>query len=91
MKNREKNYQLFNYQIICKDNFKYEVSSVDGMNSHDMLDLEEPRKEHCGDNYINADRFFLLAMPFLFLVFNVIYWLSYGSQFIWTVEEGILV
>ena len=29
-------------------------------------------------------------MPFLFLAFNVIYWLSYGSQFIWTKEDGIL-
>ena len=82
---------FLSFQIICKDNFKYEVTPGDGMNSHDMLELEEPRKERCGENYINADRFFLIAMPFLFLVFNVIYWLSYGSQFIWTMEDGIPV
>ena len=35
----------------------------------------------CGENYIHVDRFFLVAMPFLFLVFNVVYWLSFGSHF----------
>jgi hypothetical protein len=35
----------------------------------------------CGENYIHVDRFFLVAMPFLFFVFNVVYWLSYGSHF----------
>jgi len=78
-------------KIICKDNLKYEVSSVDGVNCQDLLELEKPHRECCGDNYINADRFFLVAMPCLFLVFNLVYWLSYGSQFIWTVEDGILV
>ena len=44
-------------------------------------------KNWCGDNYINADRFFLVAMPVLFLVFNLIYWFSYGSQFILAERE----
>ena len=35
-----------------------------------------------GENYIRVDRFFLIAMPLLFLVFNVVYWFSYGSHFI---------
>ena len=35
----------------------------------------------CGENYIHVDRFFLVAMPFLFLVFNVVYWFSFGSHF----------
>ena len=35
-----------------------------------------------GENYIRVDRFFLIAMPLLFLVFNIVYWLSYGSHFI---------
>ena len=79
------------FQIICKDNFKYEVTPDNGVNTRDLLQLEAPRKERCGENFINADRFFLIAMPFLFLVFNVIYWLSYGTQFIWTMEASIPV
>ena len=39
------------------------------------------KKNYCGDNYINADRFFLVASPLIFLVFNIVYWMSYGSQF----------
>ena len=54
-------------------------------------DLEEPAKEFCGPNYITADRFFLVAMPLSFLVFNIIYWLSYGSQFIWTLKDSVEV
>jgi len=72
-------------KIICKDSYKYEVSHH---HSHqNMLDLEEPVKEGCGPNYINADRFFLVAMPILFLIFNIIYWIGYGSQFQWAVED----
>jgi len=71
-----------NIKLICKDNFKYEVSSA-----HE-LKFEEPLKPPCGENYIKADRFFLVAMPCLFLVFNVIYWLSFGSHLILTVGEG---
>ena len=77
----------FYFQLICKDNFKYEVSTPDG-NSHAMLELDEPRKPSCGENYIKADRFFLVAMPCLFLVFNVVYWLSYGSHLILSLGEG---
>ena len=39
-------------------------------------------REVCGENYIHIDRFFLVAMPILFGVFNVIYWTSYGAHFI---------
>ena len=42
---------------------------------------DEPKKEYCGDNYIHADRFFLVASPGIFLIFNLVYWFSYGSQF----------
>jgi len=49
----------------------------------DELQLEEkPKWDFCGENYINVDRFFLVAMPCLFLVFNVVYWFAYGSNFI---------
>ena len=34
----------------------------------------------CGENYINVDRFFLVAMPILFLIFNVAYWLYFGGH-----------
>merc|ERR1719192_2772847 len=73
-------------KIICKDSFKYEVT---GSANHNML--EEPAKECCGPNYITADRFFLVAMPLSFLVFNIVYWLSYGSQFLWTLKESVEV
>ena len=42
-----------------------------------------------GDNYINVDRFFLVAMPILFLVFNVVYWLSYGRHFFLATQEEV--
>ena len=42
----------------------------------------EEKVDYCGDNYINADRFFLVASPVIFFIFNIIYWMSYGSQFI---------
>ena len=35
----------------------------------------------CGENYIHVDRIFLVAMPFLFRVFNVVYWLYFGNHF----------
>lgn len=37
-------------------------------------------RDICGENYINVDRFFLVAMPILFLIFNVVYWLWYGGH-----------
>jgi hypothetical protein len=50
--------------------------------SIDELALEEkPKWDWAGENYINVDRFFLVAMPCLFLIFNVVYWFSYGSHF----------
>ena len=73
--------------MICKDNFKYEVSTQDIGDSEDKIELDEPIKPTCGENYIRADRFFLLAMPFLFFMFNVIYWLSFGSHLILTSER----
>jgi len=76
-----------NIKLICKDNFKYEVTSSDNGDSQEMLDLEEPPKQSCGESYIKADRFFLMAMPCLFLLFNVIYWLSYGSHLILSLDE----
>ena len=33
------------------------------------------------ENFIAVDRLFLVAMPLLFLIFNAIYWMSYGSHF----------
>ena len=36
----------------------------------------------CGENYIHVDRFFLVAMPLAFLIFNIVYWFAYGSHFI---------
>lgn len=78
-------------KLICRDHYKYEVTpSNNGLNgSLEGIQLEEIKKNKCGNNFIKADRFFLVAMPFLFLVFNVIYWLSFGSHLIWT-EEGSL-
>lgn len=40
-----------------------------------------------GDNYIHIDRFFLGAMPILFLIFNIVYWLFYGSHFFLTSNQ----
>ena len=34
----------------------------------------------CGDNYIKADRLFLVLSPILFLIFNCVYWLSYCNN-----------
>ncbi len=54
----------------------------------DELQLEEkPKWDFCGENYINVDRFFLVAMPCLFLVFNVVYWFAYGSNFILSASD----
>lgn len=79
-------------KIVCKDNYKYEVSSPDAQNnSHNMLALEEPVKNFCGNNYINVDRLFLVVSPFLFLIFNGVYWLSYGTNLFWAMESPILV
>ena len=73
-------------------NYKYEVSSPDAQNnSHNMLALEEPVKNFCGNNYINVDRLFLVVSPFLFLIFNGVYWLSYGTNLFWAMESPILV
>lgn len=71
------------FQIVCKDNFKYEVNSPDT----GVLPLERPvqPKNLCGDNYIVADRLFLILSPILFLIFNVIYWFSYCSNYIFEV------
>lgn len=48
---------------------------------------EEPAWDFCGENYINVDRFFLVAMPCLFLVFNIVYWFAYGSNFILSASD----
>ena len=45
-------------------------------------DIPKEKWDFCGENYINVDRFFLVAMPLLFLVFNIVYWLAYGHHFI---------
>ena len=37
-------------------------------------------RDICGENYINVDRFFLVAMPILFLIFNLVYWLYFGGH-----------
>lgn len=48
----------------------------------DLIKQQEEKWDFCGENYINVDRFFLVAMPLLFLVFNIVYWFAYGSHFI---------
>jgi len=79
-------------KLICRDNYKYEVTSPNGaQGSHEQLQLEEPKKKRCGENFVKADRFFLIAMPFLFIVFNVIYWLSFGSHLLGIMQEEIQV
>ncbi|XP_071746375.1 acetylcholine-gated chloride channel subunit acc-3 isoform X2 [Lepeophtheirus salmonis] len=45
------------------------------------------RNKYEGNNYINVDRFFLVVMPFLFLIFNVGYWLYYGQHYLLNSEE----
>merc|ERR1719192_302931 len=79
-------------KLICRDNYKYEVTSPNGtQGSHERLQLEEPKKKRCGENFVKADRFFLIAMPFLFIVFNVIYWLSFGSHLLGIMQDEIHV
>ena len=71
-------FDIYHFQIVCKDNFKYELNSPDG-----VLPVERPEpKSLCGENYIVADRLFLILSPILFLIFNVIYWLTYCSNYI---------
>jgi len=78
-------------KLICRDNYKYEVTSPNGtQGSHEQLRLE-PKKKRCGENFVKADRFFLIAMPFLFIVFNVIYWLSFGSHLLGIMQDEIHV
>ena len=48
----------------------------------EMVLEEKPKWDLCGENYIHVDRFFLVAMPLLFLIFNIVYWFAYGSHFI---------
>ena len=72
------------FQIICKENCKYEVNSPDSAATR-VLPLEKqekPRRNICGENYIKVDRLFLILSPILFLIFNCIYWLSYCSHYI---------
>ena len=42
----------------------------------------------CGEDYVKVDRFFLAAMPLLFSIFNIIYWMSFGSHLILPGMEG---
>jgi len=69
-------------KLVCKENFKYEVTPTDGT-SREVV-YKPPIKSTCGANYIKADRFFLVMMPFLFALFNCVYWLSFGSHFFWS-------
>lgn len=52
-----------------------------------ILPSEKKKFDVCGDNYVHVDRFFLVAMPMLFLAFNIVYWMSYGSHFFIEKEE----
>ena len=79
---------VLKFQLVCKDNFKYEVSDQDISDSQEMLQEPEPPKPVCGKDYIKTDRFFLVAMPCLFFVFNAAYWLSFGSHLILTLDEA---
>ena len=62
-----------------------------------ILEEEEVEDQHrcgpefCGENYINVDRFFLVAMPLLFLVFNVVYWFAYGSHYFISVNDEVKI
>jgi hypothetical protein len=65
-----------------------------------MLALEEPRKASCspegscstGENFINVDRLFLLLSPFLFVLFNCVYWYSYaGQKMLWSLQSPVEV
>ena len=63
--------KLFFLQLICRENYKYEVTPNNGErngDSHEQLQLEvthrllplnpvqEPKKPRCGENYVKADR-----------------------------------
>ena len=66
----------------------YHLHGPHHMLMDDEMEFEEtPKWDFCGENYINVDRFFLVAMPLLFLVFNVVYWLAYGSNFILSASD----
>ena len=55
-------------------------SDIKGQGNH--KDHKLSKKAFCGgDNYFHTDRFFLVASPVIFLIFNIVYWMSYGSQF----------
>ena len=73
-------------RIICNENCQYEVAGGEtGEESRGpVLPLEERGRERAGqagpamaDNFIRVDRLFLVLSPILFLIFNILYWLSY--------------
>jgi len=79
-------------KIVCKENLKYEVTSTETKGEpSNILPLEEPRKRGCtaGKNFINVDRVFLLLSPFLFLLFNCIYWYTYGAKVLWSLQTPV--
>ena len=60
-----------------------EMERKDKLSSQNVKpSLRTKEQQTCGDNYINADRFFLVLSPILFLIFNLFYWFTYGSQYI---------
>ena len=46
---------LHTIQIVCRENFKYEVTPTDG-SARDIPVYNPPQKSKCGPNYLNADR-----------------------------------
>jgi len=87
-KNPNNDFQMF--QIEQRLSSRYEDGSDNGVLtvSQELLPLESDRKPsldglrpEMSANYVHVDRAFLIAMPVLFLVFNITYWATFGSHF----------
>ena len=67
---------------LCQSNSKG-TGSIFGTRG---LRRRDRRGDLCGEDYLHVDRFFLVAMPMLFLAFNVVYWTSYGRHFLFATQ-----
>merc|ERR1719458_661366 len=58
-----------NLKIVCKENFKYEVQERSPANQAVTM-------QQLAEEYWRIDKFFLKVFPTLFIIFNIIYWIT---------------
>ena len=80
-------WDIFITSNLAANGFEHDVELDTLKKNEKLFENDTPtapkrkKDDYCGENYINADRFFMVASPMIFLVFNIVYWVSYGSQF----------